>query len=113
MSAAEYVPKRGDIIYLDFNPTRGHEQRGRRPALVMSPHDYNNKTSLALLVPITSKRKGYPFEVVLPAGLKTQGVILADQLKCLDWRARHAQFEETLSSQTLREAQGKLLALLT
>lgn len=79
-----YIPQRGDIIWLDFNPQAGREQAGRRPAFVVSPAAYNRKVGLALVCPVTSRVKGYPFEVVLPAGLAVTGVILSDQLKSLD-----------------------------
>ena len=79
-----YIPNRGDIVYLDFNPTKGHEQRGYRPALIISPAAYSEKISLALFFPITSQQKGYPFEVLLPEGLQTRGVILVDQIRSLD-----------------------------
>jgi mRNA interferase MazF len=79
-----YIPDRGDVVYLNFDPTKGHEQRGHRPAFVVSPRSYNERSSLALFMPITKKRKGYPFEVVLPSELQVQGVILTDQIKCLD-----------------------------
>lgn len=88
----DYVPDRGDVVWLTFDPQSGHEQAGRRPALVLSPAAYNGKTSLALVCPITSRVKGYPFEVTIPAGLSIQGVILSDQIKSLDWNARRAQF---------------------
>jgi mRNA interferase MazF len=78
------VPEQGDIVYLDFAPTKGREQRGHRPAFIISPRIYNQKSSLALFMPITSHTKGYPFEVALPVGLKTQGVILSDRFKSLD-----------------------------
>lgn len=87
-----YVPKRADIIWLDFNPQTGHEQAGNRPALVISPEAYNYKTSLLLVCPITSQVKNYPFEVKIPSGLQIQGVILSDQVKSLDWKARNAQY---------------------
>ncbi len=86
----KFVPNRGDIVWLDFNPQSGHEQRGRRPALVLSPKEYNKKTNLALLCPITTQIKNYPFEVVINNKHVT-GVILADQLKSLDWNVRNAQ----------------------
>ncbi|NET54076.1 MAG: mRNA-degrading endonuclease, partial [Merismopedia sp. SIO2A8] len=82
-SKERYTPGRGDIVYLDFDPTKGHEQRGLRPALVVSPRSYNAKSSLALFMPITRQQKGYPFEVLLPSSLQIQGVVLADQIKCL------------------------------
>ncbi len=107
-----YVPSRGDIVYLDFDPTKGHEQRGYRPAFVISPQVYNEKTSLALFMPITKQQKGYPFEVILPSGLKTHGVILADQMKCLDWKARGVQFVESVPQAVTEEVQAKIATLL-
>ena len=92
MKCGSYVPQRGDIVWLNFTPQSGHEQRGKRPALVLSPKNYNEKTSLCLCLPITSKVKGYPFEVPLPKGLKVEGVILSDQVKSLDFIARKAEF---------------------
>ena len=90
--ATSYIPNRGDIVYLDFNPTKGHEQRGYRPALIISPAAYSEKSLLALFCPITSQQKGYPFEVLLPEDLQTQGVILVDQIRSLDWRMRKIKF---------------------
>lgn len=87
-----YFPDRGDVVWLQFNPQAGHEQAGKRPALVLSPKEYNQKTGLALFCPITSKVKGYPYEVKLPEGLPVEGVILADRIKNLDWISRSAQF---------------------
>ena len=107
-----YIPSRGDIVYLDFDPTKGHEQRGHRPAFVISPIDYNERTSLALFMPITKQQKGYPFEVLLPSGLNIQGVILADQIKCLDWKARGVQFVESVPKSLIEEVQAKIEVLL-
>ncbi len=107
-----YIPDRGDIVFLNFDPTRGHEQRGHRPALVLSPISYNRKTSLALFMPITNKQKGYPFEVVLPPELKTQGVVLADQLKCLDWKDRSIEFVEVAPDSLIEAVQAKIEPLL-
>ena len=90
MNSTEYVPQRGDAVWINFNPQAGHEQAGHRPAVVLSPGAYNDKTSLAILCPITNQVKGYPFEVAVPAGLDVTGVILADQVKSMDWRARNA-----------------------
>ena len=87
---ASYVPRRGDAIWITLDPQTGHEQAGRRPALVLSPASYNGRVGLALLCPITSQVKGYPFEVALPRGLSVKGVVLADQVKNLDWRVRRA-----------------------
>jgi mRNA interferase MazF len=83
-----FVPARGDVVWITLDPQAGHEQRGRRPALVLSPAAYNIRVGLALLCPITNQVKGYPFEVPLPDGLPVTGVILADQIKSLDWTAR-------------------------
>lgn len=112
MTQRNYVPERGDIVYLGFDPTKGREQRGYRPALVMSPALYNGKSSLALMMPITSKRKGYPFEVALPQGLTTEGVVLVDQVKCLDWRSRQAKFVESVPAKLVAEVQAKIEPLL-
>jgi mRNA interferase MazF len=87
----DYVPDRGDIVWLAFDPQAGHEQAGRRPALVLSPRAYNDKTGLALFCPITSQAKGYPFEVALPIGSAVSGTVLSDQVKSLDWRVRNAE----------------------
>ena len=107
-----YIPSRGDIVYLDFDPTKGHEQKGLRPAFVLSPRTYNEKSSLALFMPITKQQKGYPFEVSLPTGLKVQGVILADQIKCLDWKVRGVRFVESVSEDAIEEVQTKIEPLL-
>jgi mRNA interferase MazF len=102
----QYIPTRGDIVWLSFTPQAGHEQSGHRPALVLSPKSYNDKTSLALLCPITSTSKGYPFEVPLPSQSAISGVVLADQIKSLDWRSRQARFQ----CQTTRQVVGEVLA---
>ena len=86
-----YVPEVGHLIWLHFDPQSGHEQAGRRPALVLTPETYNQKASLAIVCPITSKVRGYPFEVTLPDDCPVQGVTLADQARSLDWNARHAE----------------------
>jgi len=108
-----YVPRRGDVVRLTFNPQAGHEQAGRRPAVVVSPLAYNAKVGLALLCPITSQVKGYPFEVNIPDGLPVNGVILADQVKSLDWQARDAEFIGTLPAMVTREVLQKIGLLLT
>ena len=86
----DYVPQQGDIVWLTLNPQKGHGQSGRRPAVVLSPSSYNLKVGLAIFCPITSREKGYPFEVKLPKKFKIQGVILVDQVKSFDWRSRYA-----------------------
>lgn len=107
-----YCPKRGDVVWLAFSPQAGREQAGSRPALVLSPEAYNRKVGLAILCPITSQVKGYPFEVRIPKGLKASGVILSDQVKSLDWRARKASYCCTLPEDTFRDAVGKLGTIL-
>jgi mRNA interferase MazF len=108
----ERIPNWGELVYLDFNPTKGREQRGYRPAVIISPATYNAKSSLALFLPITSKQKGYPFEVPLPEGLQVRGVILADQIKSLDWRTRNLKFVETLPPEVMAEIRGKIKPLI-
>ena len=93
----KYVPERGHLIWLSFIPQRGHEQAGKRPALVLSPVEYNSKTNLAICCPITRQVKGYPFETVLPESLPVGGAILSDHVKCLDWKERRATFIESIS----------------
>jgi mRNA interferase MazF len=106
-------PDRGDVVWLDMDPQAGHEQRGRRPALVLSPVAYNRKVGLAIFCPLTTQIKGYPFEVVVPMGLKAQGTILADQVKSLDWRARRASLLCRLPTAITEEVLGKLNSLLS
>src|SRR5438132_4378211 len=84
----EYVPERGDAVWVTLDPQAGHEQAGRRPALVLSPASYNGRVGLALFLPITSRAKGYPFEVPLLDGAPVTGVVLADQVKSPDWPGR-------------------------
>jgi len=108
----KYFPDRGDAVWLNFSPKTGHEQSGRRPAVVVSPKSYNKKVGLGLFCPITSQIKGYPFEVIIPAGVSISGVVLSDQIKSLDWRVRNAQFICTLSESTMSEVLKKLNTLL-
>ena len=111
--ARRYVPRRGDVVWLSFTPQAGHEQAGRRPALVLSPSAYNRKVGLALFCPITGQVKGYPFEVSLPPGFAVTGVVLADQVKSLDWRARRAQLADRLPSHEVNEVLAMIIALLS
>jgi mRNA interferase MazF len=108
---SKYVPDRGDFIWLNFTRQIGHKQAGKRPALVLSQKEYNGKTGLLIACPVTSQVKGYPFEVLV-AGKKIKGVILSDQVKSLDWKARKASFAEKAASTVVSEAQAKLLLLL-
>jgi mRNA interferase MazF len=110
--ASEYVPARGDVVWIDFDPQAGHEQAGRRPALVISPSAYNERARLALFCPITSRAKGYSFEVSIPAGLSVSGVVLADQIKSLDWKVRRAGFICSVSAETVGEVLEKTLTLI-
>ena len=107
-----YVPDRGHVVWLAFSPQAGHEQAGHRPALVLSPQSYNDRTGLALFCPITSRVKGYPFEVALPPENDVTGVVLSDQIRSLDWRARQARFATTAPPQVVSEVREKLAALL-
>ena len=107
-----YFPIRGDAVWLNFNPKAGYEQSGIRPAIVVSPGSYNKKVGLGLFCPITSQSKGSPFEVEIPAGMKISGVVLSDQIKSLDWKARDAKFICKLPVSTMREVLKKLNVLL-
>src|SRR5260370_1890660 len=100
---AEYVPGTGDLIWLNFSPHAGREQPERRPALVLSPRVYNERASLAIVCPITSQTKGYPFEVQMPTAARIKGVVLADQLKSVDWRPHRAQRAGSLPIATLEQ----------
>ncbi|GIK38845.1 MAG: mRNA-degrading endonuclease [Chloroflexota bacterium] len=107
-----YVPERGDAVWLSFTPQAGHEQAGRRPAIVLSPKSYNQKVGLAIFCPITNQIKGYPFEVMLPKEVGVTGVILSDQVKSLDWRVRKAEFIGSLPEEVINEVLAKLGILL-
>ena len=107
-----FVPDAGDFVWLTFDPQAGREQAGRRPALVLSPKIYNARSGLALACPITSQVKGYPFEVPVPAGYGAAGVILADHLKSIDWRARHAERLGRCTNEVMGEVRAKLAPLL-
>lgn len=112
MKGSSYIPSRGDIVWLQFAPQAGHEQSGRRPAVVVSPAAYNGKVGLCLCCPITSQVKGYPFEVTLPESTQISGVVLADQLKSLDWKARGADLIGNLSVRTMKEIQARIMVLI-
>jgi mRNA interferase MazF len=108
----KFVPKLGDIVLMDFDPTLGHEQRGFRPALVLSDYDYNVRTKFFICSPITTKIKGYPFEVALASSLKTKGVILSDQIKSCDLQVRKPRFVEEIDIITLEQVQYNLMLIL-
>jgi mRNA interferase MazF len=107
-----YTPERGDVVWISFTPQAGHEQAGRRPAVVLSPQVYNQKVGLAIFCPITNQIKGYPFEVALPSEVSVTGVILSDQVKSLDWRVRQAEFIVSLPEAVINEVLQKLGTLL-
>ena len=109
---SSYVPDRGDLVWLEFTPQAGSEQCGRRPALVLSPKAYNGKVGLALFCPVTSKVKGYPFEVELPEGCAVRGVVLSDQLKSLDWRSRKARLIDRVSFDVIAMVIARVLPLV-
>jgi mRNA interferase MazF len=107
-----YIPERGDVVWITLNPQAGHEQAGRRPALVLSPAAYNGKVGLAILCPMTNQIKGYPFEVRIPPDLGVTGAVLADQVKSLDWRARRAELMCRVPASTVAEVLQKFRTLL-
>lgn len=107
-----YLPERGDAVWITLDPQAGHEQAGRRPALVLSPSAYNGRVGLALLCPITNQAKGYPFEVPIPDGLAVTGVVGADQVKSLDWRARKAALIGAVPEEVVAMVLQRLQTLL-
>ena len=110
--SAPAAPERGDLVWLQFDPQAGHEQSGLRPALTVSPRAYNAKVGLALFCPVTSRVKGYPFEVLLPQNLKIRGAVLSDQVKSLDWRARRVRRADKAPEAVVAEVLGKIAALV-
>jgi len=110
--SGRYCPDAGDFIWLDFDPTKGHEQRGRRPALVLSPRGYNERTGLCIACPVTNQIKGYPFEVRIPEGLGVAGAVLADQMRALSWEARNAERAGAAPSEVVEDVREKIAALI-
>ena len=108
----KYVPDRGDAVWITLNPQAGHEQAGRRPALILSPIAYNRKVGLVILCPITTQIMGYPFEVIVPEGLKVSGAILSDQVKSLDWKVRKAELLCRVPPTVTQDVLRKLNTLL-
>ncbi len=108
---SDYIPSAGDIVWLEFTPQVSHEQAGHRPAIVLSKKDYNRKTGLAIFCPITSKVKGYPFEVPI-VGKKIEGAVLSDQVKSLDWKARNVKFIEKADKVILQDVMARLSVIL-
>jgi len=112
MVKKNYIPERGDIVWLNFNPSSGHEQQGKRPAFVISPKEYNEKVGLGLFCPITSKIKDYPFEVKIE-NKKINGVVLADQIKNLDWKTRNIEFITKETPEKTEEIINKINVLIS
>lgn len=108
-----YIPQRGDIVWIELDSSQGAEMRKTRPALVVSPLSYNKKVGLALFCPITGHQKGYPFEVVLTLQNDVKSIILADQVKSLDWKVRNAKFKEKVSFDVMNEVIEKLSVLIS
>jgi len=109
---SNYIPERGDVVWIDMHPQAGHEQAGRRPAIVLSPRSYNGKVGLALFCPVTNQIKGYPFEVPIPSGLRVTGAILSDPVKSLDWKIRNTEFYDKVPETVILEILKKLSTLL-
>jgi mRNA interferase MazF len=107
------APQRGDLVWVSLSPTAGHEQAGRRPAIVLSPRSYNEKIGVAIMCPVTSNVKGYPFEVPLPPGLEVEGAILSDQVRSIDWRGRGAERIGQAPHETTQAVLGRLGRLLS
>lgn len=108
-----YIPDIGDIVWLQFSPQKGREQLGHRPALVLTPKKYNEKTNLMLCCPMTTRIKGYPFEVIIKQPDKEKSVVLADQVKSLDWLQRQAKFKHRVTDKELQEVREKIKVLLS
>lgn len=111
-SGSKYIPSRGDIIWLDFNPQKGREQAGHRPAITISPKQFNSLSSLMFVCPITSKIKGFSFEVLLPEGLSTKGIVLIHHLRSVDWKTRGVKFIEKAPAEIVEEISAKLKPLI-
>ena len=109
---SNYIPQRGDVVWINMHPQARHEQAGRRPAIVLSPRSYNGKVGLALFCPVTNQIKGYPFEVIIPSGLKITGAILSDQVKSLDWKIRNTEYYSKVPETVVLEILKKLSTLL-
>lgn len=111
-SGSAFCPDAGDFIWIELDPTKGHEQRGRRPAIVLSPRVYNERTGLCVACPITGQAKGYPFEVPIPSGQAVVGVVLADQVRCVSWTERNASLAGRAQSDLLEDVRERIAALI-
>ncbi len=112
VGSLEYIPRRGDLVWIGFSPQPGYEQSGRRPAICISPEKYNQAVGLAIFCPITSATKGYPYEVLLPSNLTITGVVLSDQVKSLDWQTREVKFIEQIPENVVSDILAKLHTLI-
>ncbi len=106
-----YIPERGDIVWINLNPTKGHEQGGHRPAIIISPKDFNTTLNLMVVCPITSKVKGYPFEVIISLK-EIQGAVLVDQMRSVDWKERNIKYMSKISYEILYEIEDLLYTIL-
>ena len=113
MNSGKYIPESGDLVWLDFTPQTGYEQKGKRPAVILSPKSYNKKTHLCIAVPVTSKIKNYPFEIPLPKDIKIKGVVLADHIKSLDYTKREISFITKLPYETVEKIKKYSIALIS
>ena len=112
MVGRPYIPDAGDLVWLNFSPRAGHEQAGRRPAIVLTPRSYNQKAGLAVMCPLTREAKGYPFEVPIPKPGRMEGVILTDHIKSVDWQSRQAQKIGRVPAETLQQVRATIAALI-
>ena len=110
--SGDYCPDAGDLVWIDLNPTLGHEQSGHRPALVLTPRQYNVRSGLCIICPITSRARGYPFEVAIPEGHAISGIILVDQARSLSWEERYVKMAGVAPVKLLDEVRERLAALL-
>ncbi len=113
MNTTKYFPDRGDIVWVNFDPSLGHEQAGRRPGIILSSSKYNQKVGLAIVCPITSHAKGYPFEVPIPEGFKIKGVILADQIRCIDLSERDIDLIFKIPPSVIERVQILAISVIT
>ena len=111
MVKSSYIPNRGDFVWITFDPRKGHEQGGRRPALVLSARTYNQRAGLALVCPVTSHKKGYPFEVIV-SEKNVEGVVLADHIHSFDWKKRKAMYIQKATTETVEQVSRKVTVLL-
>jgi mRNA interferase MazF len=110
--SGDYCPEAGDLVWIDLNPTLGHEQSGHRPAIVLTPRQYNARSGSCIICPITSRARGYPFEVAIPDGQPVSGIILVDQIRSVSWEDRYVKIAGAVPVKLLDEVRERLAALL-